>query len=185
MVARTGSPPRTPGSAAAGSAGVGRAEDQQLQWDATEDAGFTDGAPWEPVNSDHGTVNVAAEQDDPESLLNHYRTLLGIRQAHPALSLGSVQVLEDTCPGVHATLRRTPDGSDTVLVMLNFGSTPATGCVFSATNTGLTQGTVAVRDLMTGASAADPTVDEGGSITGYVPLDTLRPREAAILHLEP
>ena len=68
-----------------------------MQWDATEDAGFTDGTPWEPVNADHTTVNVAAQQDDPESLLNHYRTLLadptGASRAQPGQPAGPRQHL--------------------------------------------------------------------------------------------
>jgi len=156
-----------------------------MQWDATEDAGFTAGTPWEPVSADYGTVNVAAQHDDPQSLLSHYRRLIAVRKEHPAISVGSLQVLASTCPGVQATLRRTPDDSDTVLVLLNFGSAPATGCALSATASGLANGTLTGTELMTGAGAADLVVDDTGAITGYVPLATLGPQETAIVHLKP
>lgn len=94
-------------------------------------------------------------------------------------------MLDSTCPGVHAILRRTPDGSDTVLVMLNFGSTQATQCALTASTTGLATGSLDITNLVTGDRAADLAVDEEGAIIDYIPLDTLGAREAAILHPEP
>jgi len=42
-----------------------------MQWSNASNAGFTTGAPWRAPNKDYTTVNVAAQTDDPNSLLNH------------------------------------------------------------------------------------------------------------------
>ena len=54
-----------------------------MQWDASANAGFTSGTPWEAVNPDPSDVNVESELADPSSLLNRYRTLLA-DQARPS-----------------------------------------------------------------------------------------------------
>jgi glycosidase len=154
-----------------------------MPWNATEHAGFTTGTPWEPVNDDYPTVNVAAQQSDPDSLLTRYRTLLGIRAAHRALSLGSLDLLESSCGSVLAFLRRTADGTDTVLVLLNFGATDASQCAVSTQSSALPGGTLRGTDLLTGQPAARLTVGADGTIDGYQPIPTLPAHEAAIITL--
>ncbi len=39
-----------------------------MQWDSTENAGFTTGKPWLPVSDDYETVNVKTEMSDPDLL---------------------------------------------------------------------------------------------------------------------
>jgi glycosidase len=154
-----------------------------MQWDGTDGAGFTTGTPWEPVNEDHTTVNVAAQADDPGSLLNHYRRLLDLRTAHPALRVGGLDMLTSTCDRVLAFLRRTADGADTVLVVHNFGATEATRCALSTTSSTLPEGSLRATDLLTGTPAEDLEATSGGAITDYTPLTTLPPRSTAVLHL--
>jgi alpha-glucosidase len=60
-----------------------------MQWDATAHAGFTTGEPWLPLGADYGTINVAAQARDPQSMLSLYRALIRLRRAEPALSLGA------------------------------------------------------------------------------------------------
>ena len=52
-----------------------------IQWDDSENAGFTTGKPWLPVNENYHQVNVAAEEKDPDSLLHFYRKAIGLRKA--------------------------------------------------------------------------------------------------------
>jgi glycosidase len=49
-----------------------------MQWDASPNGGFTVGEPWLPV-VDPETRNVAAQRDDPASLLSLYRDLIALR----------------------------------------------------------------------------------------------------------
>jgi alpha-amylase len=155
-----------------------------MQWDATKSAGFTSGTPWEPVNDDYETVNVAAQLADPTSLLNHYRTLLGIRAEHPALGRGGVQVLDTSCDSLHASLRRTSDGTDALIVLHNFDTTEATDCAITAEGSPLAPGLMRAQDLITGTQAADLQVGEGGAISEYVPMPAIGPRQSVILHLQ-
>ena len=51
-----------------------------MQWDDSPNAGFTEGRPWFFVNRNYHTINVARQEDDPDSLLNFYRRLLSFRK---------------------------------------------------------------------------------------------------------
>ena len=45
--------------------------------------------PWLPVSHDHTQMSVAAQEEDPNALLHHYRRAIALRRAHPALAKGS------------------------------------------------------------------------------------------------
>jgi alpha-glucosidase len=93
-----------------------------MQWDASEHAGFTRGIPWIRLAPDYRERNVAAQQDDPGSLLNFYRRLIWLRKATPALQRGSYRALVERPTRALAYLRETPE--QTVLVLLNFSARP-------------------------------------------------------------
>ena len=59
-----------------------------MLWDASKNAGFSEGTPWLPVSPDFKQINVAAQSAAPGSLLSLYRALLALRRAEPALSVG-------------------------------------------------------------------------------------------------
>ncbi len=70
--------------------GVGRdPERTPMQWDSGPNAGFTTGIPWLPLSHDHERTNVAAQSEDPGSVLSLYRRLIALRQSEPALMVGS------------------------------------------------------------------------------------------------
>src|SRR3546814_9241772 len=61
-----------------------------LPWAAGEShAGFSSVDPWLPLGAAHGDLAVDRQNDDPASLLNLTRRLVGLRAAHPALRLGA------------------------------------------------------------------------------------------------
>jgi alpha-glucosidase len=60
-----------------------------MQWDATAHAGFTTAEPWLPVGLDRRAINVAAQTQDPRSVLSLYRALIGLRRTEAALSIGA------------------------------------------------------------------------------------------------
>jgi alpha-glucosidase len=129
-----------------------------MQWSAAPHAGFTTGRPWLPVSSRHATVNVAAQRDDPRSMLALYSRLLALRRAEPALQVGSFQLLETTGE-VLAYLRE-----GRFLVALNLGDEP--------------QRVPLVRG---GAVALSTHLDRADERVGN-PLD-LRPNEGLIVRL--
>ena len=59
-----------------------------MQWTNENGAGFTSGKPWEPVNPDFSTINVAQQTSDNNSLLEYYKTLIQLRNHHAALKVG-------------------------------------------------------------------------------------------------
>ena len=65
-----------------------------MQWSSAQGAGFTQGTPWEPVNSDFPILNVENQNGVETSLLEHYRKLIQFRNAHPALRVGETYVAE-------------------------------------------------------------------------------------------
>ena len=168
---------------------VGQKPDEQIrtpmQWDSTEGAGFTDGIPWQPINADAATVNVAAQDGDPSSLLDHYRRLIHVRSAHPALSVGALDTMASSCPGLNAQLRTTREGTDTVLVVHNFSDTAETGCTLGLASSPLAEGSLTATDLLTGAPMDPMTVGAGGVIEDYQPTSTIAPRQTVIISLTP
>jgi alpha-glucosidase len=92
-----------------------------MAWDDSPNAGFTSGAPWLPLHADWRTRNVAAQADDPASMLTLYHRLLALRGAHRALAIGSFATIaaEDD---VLAYERR--HEGERIIVALNLGATP-------------------------------------------------------------
>jgi alpha-glucosidase len=93
-------------------------ERSPMQWDGSPGAGFSTGDPWLPVGSQAGTVNVAAQRDDPASMLSLFRRLIRYRKGSPALRGGDYRSLTDTPGGCYAYLRTA--GDERLLVALNF-----------------------------------------------------------------
>ena len=60
-----------------------------VQWDDSENAGFTAGTPWYTVNENYPQVNAAAQEDDPDSLLNFYREAVRWRRELPVVRYGT------------------------------------------------------------------------------------------------
>lgn len=92
-----------------------------MPWSAAAFAGFSTSEPWLPLNPDWPTRNVAAQSDDPTSMLSLYRRLLALRRATPALTTGAM-VLIDVPAGVLA-YRRSADGEDRT-ILLNLTDRP-------------------------------------------------------------
>jgi oligo-1,6-glucosidase len=89
-----------------------------MQWDASEHAGFTTGTPWIPVNPNHREINAEAAVADPESVFQHYRGLIELRHAEPAVALGDFTMLLEGDPLVYAFTRRLEETE--LLVVANF-----------------------------------------------------------------
>jgi alpha-glucosidase len=99
--------------------GLGRdPERTPMPWDGTASAGFTTGAPWLPLGDDYKTVNVAALGQDPRSILQLYRKLIGLRRGRPTLVNGKLQ----SVAAENGVLRFVRIGTnDRILVLLNMG----------------------------------------------------------------
>ena len=51
-----------------------------VQWNSSENAGFTTGKPWFYVNPNYKEINVESQENDPDSVLNHYRALIKFKK---------------------------------------------------------------------------------------------------------
>jgi len=60
-----------------------------VQWDNSEHAGFTTGTPWFYVNDNYKEVNVAAQEDDKNSVLNFYRAAIKLRKELSCVRYGT------------------------------------------------------------------------------------------------
>ncbi|MBL7729121.1 MAG: alpha-glucosidase [Dinghuibacter sp.] len=90
-----------------------------MQWDATAQAGFTSGQPWLPVNDNYKTLNVLAQEKDPQSILNFVRNMIKLRKEQKeVLVYGRYTLLDKTNTAVYAYTREA--GGKKLLVLLNF-----------------------------------------------------------------
>jgi glycosidase len=65
-----------------------------MQWSPEPQAGFTTGTPWIRVNSNYVQVNVRSQNEDPDSVLNLYRTILALRQSDPNIREGRLTFID-------------------------------------------------------------------------------------------
>ncbi|MEA3224093.1 MAG: alpha-glucosidase [Thermodesulfobacteriota bacterium] len=93
-----------------------------MQWSPDENAGFTTGRPWLPVNNDFHLVNVETESQDPDSLLNLNKRLISLRKEKDAMNRGEWYSAKDASDDVMAYYRVKEDQK--ILVVLNFSNSP-------------------------------------------------------------
>ena len=60
-----------------------------VQWDCSPNAGFTTGKPWFYVNQNFPQINVAQQEEDPDSVLNFYRKAIALRKKLSCVRWGS------------------------------------------------------------------------------------------------
>jgi len=94
-----------------------------MQWDAGLNAGFTKGNPWLKVNPNHTTVNVEAQEKDPQSILSYYKKMITLRKENKTLVYGQYQLVDKDNPKVYA-YTRTLDKRQ-LLVVMNFSKDKA------------------------------------------------------------
>ena len=92
-----------------------------MPWDSTPGCGFTAGNPWLPLGNRNLAHSVAAQRDDPGSMLTLYRRLLDLRRAERALAGGSYRPVP-ALDGVLAYRRQHADRE--LLVALNLEAAP-------------------------------------------------------------
>ena len=93
-----------------------------MPWESTPPGGgFTTGQPWLPLGEANLARSVAAQRDDPRSMLTLYRRLLGLRRSEPALAVGAYRPVPAT--GSVLAYRRSHDDRE-MLVVLNLAASP-------------------------------------------------------------
>ena len=67
-----------------------------MQWNGTENAGFSTQAPWLAVTDNYREINVETEEKDPDSILNFYKKLVQLRKEKKIISEGKISFIQTT-----------------------------------------------------------------------------------------
>ena len=89
-----------------------------MQWDATKNAGFSNETPWLPVHENHSTVNVLHQENDQNSVLNHFRKMVALRKDNLLLVYGNYAIIQDDHLTIYAYSRTLEDQQ--MIILLNF-----------------------------------------------------------------
>ena len=93
-----------------------------VQWDASSHAGFTTGEPWFHVNPNYPIINVAQQEQDPDSILNFYRKAIELRKSMPCVRYGNYKEYEKDSDKLYMYSRQ--DSRQRILVICSFSSEP-------------------------------------------------------------
>ena len=94
-----------------------------MQWDDGENAGFTTGTPWKRINPNYSSLNVKAQEADPNSVLNHFRKMTKLRNERLTLVYGDYELLIPEHEQIYAFTRKLED--EKLLILLNFSDIEA------------------------------------------------------------
>lgn len=92
-----------------------------MQWNDSDNAGFTTGTPWLHVNPNYKTINVESQLKDENSLFHFYQKLIALRknpEYKEVIVYGSFEPLMGVSDDVMAFYRK--DADKTLLVVGNF-----------------------------------------------------------------
>jgi len=128
-----------------------------MQWDGT--GGFSEGTPWNDYYEDYTERHVAGQSGDSESLWNHYRTLIGLRNEYAALRSGGWTAVSTDSKNVYAFMRY--DENETILVVTNLWRNPAESVTLTMPASPLTDGQTTTL-LMGEGEIVLPSLDENG-----------------------
>ena len=89
-----------------------------MQWDQSDNAGFTKGNPWIKINENYTEINVEEAQNDENSILNYYKKLTRLRTSSEALNYGEFLEVFNEDSQVFGFYRKY--NNENILVLLNF-----------------------------------------------------------------
>lgn len=148
---------------------TGRKPDENIRkplpWNGTPYAGFTSGTPWQSLNSDFQTKNIAAQQLDASSLWNNYRNLIALRNNQAALRKGTYGGVTSSTSAVIAFLRQFEE--DNILVVSNAGNSNVTNVQLSDIKLNAAAGNYVLVNLL-GGDEIPVTVNSIGEISGLL-----------------
>jgi len=90
-----------------------------IQWDDSENAGFSKGKPWMRIHDDYKQWNIAAQRKDPNSVWSFWQKMLSLRKEYEALVYGVFIPLDESNESIYAYIRDDPTVAQRLLVVLN------------------------------------------------------------------
>ena len=88
-----------------------------MQWNSESNAGFTTGTPWIGVNPNYPQINVEAQEEDPDSILNFYKEMVTLRKSDDVFMYGTYDLVQENHPEIYAYTRTL--GGKRVLILCN------------------------------------------------------------------
>ena len=89
-----------------------------MQWDDSENAGFTIGTPWIKVNPNYLQINAKAALEDKDSVFYYYQKLIQMRKEYEIIVDGIFEGLLEDDENIYAYRRKL--GNQTLIVACNF-----------------------------------------------------------------
>ena len=93
-----------------------------VQWDDSENAGFTTGKPWFYVNQNYKEINVAQQEADPDSILNFYKKAIALRKNLKVVRHGNYRELYRYSSKLYVYAREME--GEKILVVCSFSDKP-------------------------------------------------------------
>jgi len=154
-----------------------------MQWSSEKNAGFTVGIPLVWPDPNYAQFNVSDEMKDPASLFSHYKTLIGLRNAHPALRIGSLNIVSSSNPGLFASLR--VSSTEAMLVLVNLTNTPIGNFSLSLNEGPLQSGEYLGLALIGQGPVVNLNVTSTGGFSDYGPIPTIPAYATVIIQFNP
>lgn len=89
-----------------------------MQWDDSENAGFTTGTPWIAVNPNYKEINAKQQIENVSSVFHYYKKLIALRKQYKVIVYGSYQLLYPEDPNLYIYTRTYE--KERLLVLCNF-----------------------------------------------------------------
>lgn len=89
-----------------------------MQWDDSENAGFTDAEPWLKVNPNYKEIHAQDQINDEDSVFYCYKKLIQLRKEYPVFTDGAFRLLLEDDENIFAYTRTNEDSQ--LLVVCNF-----------------------------------------------------------------
>ncbi|MGL5348020.1 MAG: glycoside hydrolase family 13 protein [Peptostreptococcaceae bacterium] len=89
-----------------------------IQWDKSENAGFTTGTPWISVNPNYKDINVQDALNDKDSIFYHYKELINLRKSMDVIVYGDFELLYEEDLNIYSYTRTL--GDEKLLIVCNF-----------------------------------------------------------------
>ncbi|PLR99269.1 glycoside hydrolase family 13 protein [Bacillus sp. T33-2] len=89
-----------------------------MQWDDSDNAGFTSGKPWLQLNPNYTRINVRQALQDEDSIFYHYKKLIELRKQHEIIVYGSYDLILEDDESIFAYTRKL--GDELLVVINNF-----------------------------------------------------------------
>ncbi len=151
-----------------GMTGTGSDENfrRPMQWSGNANAGFSTVTPWLALGDNYTTHNVADMETDPNSLLEHYKKLIHIRNGHTPLQRGYFLQVDNSNNDLLTYARIGED--EAAIVVSNYGAAAAQPSL-SLGMSSLAGGKYAVNDLMSGTTLDSLTINADGGFDSWQP----------------